>query len=57
MWGIERKAYMIDQSVMVDLPFRKVAQKLHEAAIEIVKKPLCLAAAESLAYASEKGNT
>ena len=57
MWSIERKAYMIDQAVMVDLPFRKVACKLYEAAVGIIEKPLCLAAAEGLASAAKKGDT
>ncbi|MFQ5758656.1 MAG: DUF4392 domain-containing protein [Candidatus Bathyarchaeia archaeon] len=56
MWSIYRKAYMIDQTITVDLPFRKVARKLYEAAIAIVNKPLCLAAAESIAAAAEKGD-
>jgi hypothetical protein len=56
MWSIDRKAYMIDQAVTVDLAFRKGVQKLYEAAIAIVNKPLCLAAAESIATAAQKGD-
>ena len=54
MWSIDRKAYMIDQAITVDLAFRKGVQKLYEAAIAIVNKPLCLAAAESIATAAQK---
>lgn len=54
MWGIDRKAYMIDQTVMVDLPFRKVVGKLYEAAMAIVNKPLCMAAAESISATVER---
>jgi len=47
---------MIDQAVTVDLAFRKGVQKLYEAAIAIVDEPLCLAAAESIADAAQKGD-
>jgi len=56
MWSIDRKAYMIDQAVTVDVAFRKGVQKLYEAAIAIVNKPLCLAAAESITTAAQKGD-
>jgi len=56
MWSIDRKAYMIDRAVTVDLAFRKGVQKLYEAAIAIVDEPLCLAAAESIATAAQKGD-
>jgi len=55
MWSIDRKAYMIDQAVTVDLAFRKGVRNLYEAAIAIVNKPLCLAAAESIATAAQRG--
>ena len=56
MWSIDRKAYMIDQAVTVDLAFRKGVWKLYEAATAIVNKPPCLAAAESMATAAQKGD-
>jgi hypothetical protein len=53
MGSIDRKAYMIDQAITVDLPFRRVVRKLYEAATALTNKPLCLAAAESITTAAE----
>jgi len=47
---------MIDQAITVDLPLRSVVRKLYEAAIAIVNKPLCLAAAENIATIAESGD-
>ena len=54
---LDRKGYMIDEVVTMDLPHRRVVQKLYEAAVENVNKPLCLAAAERIAEKAQKGDT
>ncbi len=53
---LDRKGYMIDKVVAMDLPLRKVVQKLYEAAVANVNKPLCLAAAEKIAEKTQKGD-
>jgi len=52
-----RKGYMIDEAVTMDFPLRRVAQKLYEAAVAKVNKPLCLAAAERILEKTQKGDT
>jgi len=54
---LDRKGYMIDEAVTMDLPLRRVAQKLYEAAVAKVNKPLCLAAAEKIGKKTKKGDT
>jgi len=54
---LHRKGYMIDEAVSLDLPLRRVVQKLYEAAVAKVNKPLCLAAAEKIAEKTRKGDT
>jgi len=54
---LDRKGYMIDEVVTMDLPLRRVVQKLYEAAVGNVNKPLCLAAAEKVAKKTQKGDT
>ena len=54
---LDRKGYMIDEVVAMDLPLRRVVQKLYEAAVGNVNKPLCLAAAEKVAEKTQKGDT
>jgi hypothetical protein len=54
---IEKKGYMIDQIAALDLPARKVAQQLYEAALSIVNKPLCLAAAEKIVAETRRGDS
>jgi len=54
---LHRKGSMIDEAVSLDLPLRRVAQKLYEAAVAKVNKPLCLAAAEKIAEKTRKGDT
>jgi hypothetical protein len=54
---LNRKGYMIDNVVAMDLPLRKVVQKLYEAAVANVHKPLCLAAAEKILEKTQKGDT
>lgn len=48
---------MIDQVVALDLPARKVARQLYEAAFKIVNKPLCLAAAERIVAETGGGDS
>jgi len=52
---LERTAYRLDRVVMLDLPARKVAKHLYEAALAKMGKPLCLAAAEKIAEVAEPG--
>jgi hypothetical protein len=54
---IDKKAYMIDQVVALDLPTRKVVHRLYEAALKVVNRPLCLAAAEKIAAKTSKGDS
>ena len=54
---LDRKGYMIDKVVIMDLPIRNVVQKLYQAAIIDVNKPLCLAAAERIAEKTRRGDT
>ena len=54
---LDRKGYMIDKVIAMDLPLRRVVQKLYEAAVAKVNKPLCLAAAEKIAEKTQKGGT
>lgn len=54
---LNRKGYMIDKVVTMDLPIRKVVQELYQAAVANVNKPLCLAAAERIAKRTQKGDT
>jgi len=55
--NIDKKAYMIDQVVTLDLPTRKVVGQLYEAAFKVVNKPLCLAAAERIAAETSRGDS
>ncbi len=48
---------MIDQVAALDLPIRKVARQLYEAASQISNKPLCLAAAEKIATETNRGDS
>jgi len=54
---LDRKGYMIDKVVIMDLPIRKVVQKLYQASIADVNKPLCLTAAERIAEKTRRGDT
>jgi len=54
---LDRKGYMIDEAVAMDLPLRGVVRKLYEAASANVNKPLCLAAAEGIAEKTQRGDT
>lgn len=54
--NIDKKAFMIDQVAALDLPARRVARQLYEAAFENVNKPLCLAAAEKMAAETSRGD-
>lgn len=54
--NIDKKAFMIDQVTALDLPIRKVASQLYEAAFSIVNKPLCLAAAEKIKAEASRGD-
>jgi len=54
---LDRKGYMIDEAVAMDLPHRRIVQKLYEAAVEKVNKPLCLAAAERITEKTKMGDT
>lgn len=54
---IETKAYLIDQVVTMDLPMRKVVQKLYEATTATIDKSLCLACAEKIISMSGRGDT
>jgi len=54
---LDRKGYMIDEAVTMDLPLRRVVRKLYEAASANVNKPLCLAAAEGIAENTRRGDT
>jgi hypothetical protein len=53
---IERKAYLMDQVVTLDLPMRKVARRLHDAATAKTGTPLCLASAERIASTSDRSD-
>lgn len=55
--NIDKKAFIIDQVAPLDLPARKVARHLYEAAFKIVHKPLCLAAAEKIAAETSRGDS
>lgn len=55
--NIDKKAFMIDQVAALDLPTRRVARQLYEAAYNIVNKPLCLAAAEKIAAETSRGDS
>ncbi len=54
---IDSKAFMIDEVAALDLPRRKVVCRLYEAAFQIAKKPLCLAAAEKIATETSRGDS
>jgi hypothetical protein len=54
--SVDKKAYMIDQVVALDLPRRGVARQLYEASFKIVNKPLCLAAAEKIEAETDRGD-
>jgi len=54
---LDRKGYLIDEAVAMDLPLRRVVRKLYEAASANVNKPLCLAAAEGIAEKTRRGDT
>jgi hypothetical protein len=56
-FGIDKKAFMIDQVAALDLPTRRVVRQLYEAAFKIVNKPLCLAAAEKIAAKTSRGDS
>lgn len=56
-YDIETKAYLLDQAITLDLPIRKVARKLYEAAATTTSKPLCLACAERINSTSDRGDT
>lgn len=54
---IEQKGYMIDQAVAMDLPARRVARELYEAALKTTaNKPLCLTAAQEIAQHTTSGD-
>ncbi len=55
--NIDKKAFMIDQVAALDLPIRKVARQLYDAASQILNKPLCLAAAETIATETNRGDS
>jgi len=53
----EQKAYMIDQTVSMDLPARRVVRQLYEAALKAnAGKHLCLSAAQKLTERMNKGD-
>lgn len=54
--SIDKKVYMVDQVVALDLPMRKVARRLYEAAFKAISKPLCFAAAEKIATETSRGD-
>lgn len=55
--NVDKRAFAIDQAAALDLPARKVVRQLYDAAFDIVKKPLCLAAAEKIAAETSRGDS
>ncbi len=54
---IKTKAYLIDQVTTLDLPMRKVAHRLCDAATATIDKPSCIACAERIISKSDRGDT